>query len=31
MLTRKTCDHAIDFKKVFGLKKGKTYPLSKIE
>jgi len=31
MLTRKTWDHAIDFREGFVLKKGKIYPLSRIE
>jgi len=31
MLTRKIWDHAIDFREGFVLKKGKIYPLSRIE
>ena len=31
MLTRKTCDYAIDLGEGFMLKKGKIYPLSRVE
>jgi len=31
MLTRKVWDHAIDFKEIFKLQKGRIYPLFKNE
>ena len=31
MLTRKTCDHAIDLREGFVPKKDKIYPLSRVE
>ena len=31
MLTRKACDHAIDLKEGFVLKKERIYPLSRVE